>query len=640
VPFRRWLEMLALTGAVALAVLSLREAGFLVGTELQLHDHFVRRGVAEGGPSPRLLIVEITEEDIREQGHWPLSDRSLALALERLLAAPVLAVGLDLYRDLPVPPGEARFAKVLREEPRVIGVRKFGAVDRDGIEPPSSLVGSERVGFNDVLLDADAYVRRALLFQDDGGDDFGTAFSLRLAMMALAAEGIRPEQAPEDIELMRLGETTLVPLESRHGGYRNLDASGYQLLLDYSAPSAAPSAGGFERVTLGALLRGEVPESLLAGRVVLIGSNAKSLPDLFAVPLGGTIPGVALHAHVVDQILRLAHGESLPVQALAEWQEQAFVVLAAALACALMIGLRATPSFGASLEVGIGGLGLVILYLVALLARDAGLWLPIVGPALAWGGVLAMLSAWLLSRDRAERAVLMGLFSRHVSADVAEELWKRRDEFFEQGRPKPQRLPVTVLFIDMKGYSRTAATLEPPELMEWINDFLELMAGRVSEYGGVVNDYYGDGLMAQFGVPIPRASEAEISADAQAAVRCAIAMSRSLVELNARYAAQGLAGIGMRVGLATGDAVAGSIGSSDRLKYTIVGEVAVIAQRLEATDRVEHDFDLEPCRILASEETVKRLGDGFETRDVGVVELAGYGARISTHRILATEHPL
>src|SRR5262245_24965772 len=166
--------------AAALLALLLRGSEALQTSERMILDRLVA-GRAPG-PDARVTLVEIREKDGR--AHWPIADRVLARALERVLAARPRAVGLALFRDVPVEPGSRELEKLLREDDRIV------AVDAQGIAPPPALAGTERVGFADVLPDSDGVVRRALLFQDDGVHDVQYALALRLALAYLKGEGI------------------------------------------------------------------------------------------------------------------------------------------------------------------------------------------------------------------------------------------------------------------------------------------------------------------------------------------------------------------------------------------------------------------------------------------------------------------
>src|SRR5262249_59768323 len=132
---------------------------------------------------------------------------------------------------------------------------------------------------------------------------------------------------------------------------------------------------------------------------------------------------------------------------------------------------------------------------------------------------------YLSHQETLERAALMGLFSRHVSKEVAEAMWLQRDEFVDGRRARPQGLIATALFTDLTGYSTVSETLSPELLMEWLNEYMEAMAGQVSAHGGGIKQYAGDSIVAIFGVPVARHSEGEIAPDAINALKTARAMA-------------------------------------------------------------------------------------------------------------------
>jgi adenylate cyclase len=226
----------------------------------------------------------------------------------------------------------------------------------------------------------------------------------------------------------------------------------------------------------------------------------------------------------------------------------------------------------------------------------------------------------------------MQLFSRHVTKQVAENVWQHRDEFLEGGRPRPVRLTATILFIDIKGYTGNAEKMDPAELMEWIDGFLGAMAQEVLDRGGLVEDYFGDGMMACYGIPIPQTDADGVRNDANNAVVSALGMEQALRRLNAEWRAEGRPAVGIRVGICTG----GSMGSANRLKYGVVGDAVVTAQRLESLglDRVEHDFDEQPARVLISEETNTHLDSTFHTERVGEFVIKGKNEPVTVYRVL------
>jgi adenylate cyclase len=183
--------------------------------------------------------------------------------------------------------------------------------------------------------------------------------------------------------------------------------------------------------------------------------------------------------------------------------------------------------------------------------------------------------------------------------------------------------------------------MDPAELMEWIDGFLGTMAQEVLDRGGMVEDYFGDGMMACYGIPIPRTDRDGIQDDARNAVVSALGMEQALRRLNAEWRAEGRPAVGIRVGICTGPVVAGSMGSANRLKYGVVGNAVVTAQRLESLslERVEHDFEKQPARILVSEETRALLDSTFHTEQVGEFIVKGKNEPVIVSRVLERVMP-
>ena len=188
-------------------------------------------------------------------------------------------------------------------------------------------------------------------------------------------------------------------------------------------------------------------------------------------------------------------------------------------------------------------------------------------------------------RETVERTHLMQLFSRHVSPEVAEAIWRQRDQFLDGGRPRPERLMVTVLFTDLTGFTAVSEKHTPEALLDWLNEYMDAMAREVSRHGGVIRQYAGDAIVAIFGIPVPRQTEAEIDQDARNAVHCALAMETALRELNRRWRSESRPTTGMRVGIFTGPVVAGTLGSAERSEYVVVGDTVNTASRLESFDK-------------------------------------------------------
>ena len=609
---------------VGLGVLGLRETGLFEPLELKVYDWLIRSLPDLGGPDPRIVLITITEEDINEQGQWPISDATMATVLDRLIQYHPRAIGLDIYRDIEVPPGREKLDALLAKQHHIIAVTKVGGEDEPTIPPPPVLDGTEQVGFSDALVDDDGIVRRGLLYQESEGEVL-FAFGLRLALLYLEAKGVHPQLDPADPRKLRLGPTTLERFQASGGGYVRADAGGFQILLDFKSGRTEPAT-----FSLTAFLSGQVDPHAITGKVVLIGVTADSVPDDLFTPYG-FMRGVDLHGQIVSQLLRAGLDGEAPIATASELQEILYTLLWGLLGGTL--GLRWRSSWRFAL--GVGG-GVLLVGFTAIIAFWQDWWIPSVPPTLAWVLSASFVTALVLAQERKERTLLMQLFSRYVSPEVAEAIWQQRDQFLEGGRPRPQKMIATVLFSDLKGYTSAAEKLEPRALMDWMNSYLETMAQAIIEHGGVIDDYAGDGIKANFGVPLPRSTDQEISQDAVNAVRCALAMEQALRRLNERWGTQDLPTVGMRIGIGTGPVVAGSLGSSQRLKYTTVGDTVNIAARLESLDKDQFASTHQAiqCRILIDETTLRYLGGRFETQLVGEVSLKGKEYPLITYRIL------
>jgi adenylate cyclase len=617
---------------VAAGVVGIRSLGLLEAIELAAYDLFIRMRPSHPEPDPRITLVTVTEADIPAAGGWPLSDAVVAQAIETIGQHQPRAIGLDIYRDVPVPPGTEALDRVLAGDPRVVVVTKFGEGPSLGVRAPKVVQGTDQVGFNDILVDPGGVVRRALLFLDDGETSVA-AFALRVALLYLAQDGIAAAPAPEDPALLRLGRTTIRPLESHDGAYVGTDARGYQIMIDF-----AGARRPFASVRLSDLFEGSFDPAALRDRIVLIGVTAESIKDDFFTPysrgLGGNrqfMSGVAVHGHVASQVLRIGLDGEAPMASTAERQEWAWI--AAWSAAGALVGFAVRSPWRFSLAAAGGFTALAGFDLVMFLR---GWWVPLVPPAVAWFASSGLLTAYMSQQERLQRAQLMQLFSRHVSREVAASIWEHRDQFADGGRPRSERMIVTALFTDLTGFTAVAESHPPEILLEWLNDYMDAMAREVSRHAGVIRQYAGDAVVAVFGIPVPRYDAADIARDARMAVECALAMEAALVALNQRWRAQGRPRSGMRIGIFTGPVVAGTLGSADRSEYVTVGDTMNTAFRLESYDKeyFAPDVDARPCRTLIGETTLVHLGDEFETAPVGEIRLKGKEHTVGVYRLI------
>ena len=620
-------------GALVFAgVFLISRSGYLQPLELWSYDGWLRLrpALSLSSAQTRIALITISEEDIQELGQWPISDAILAAALRRIEEHQPRAIGIDIYRDVPVPPGHEELETIFSHHSNIVATMKFGGGSKGGVAAPPVLKDTEQVGFNDVVVDPGGTVHRGLLFLDDG-DSVAYSFALRLALQYLEKEGILPQPDTANPEHLRLGQTTLRPFEANDGGYVDADAKGYQFVLDFREK---PSS--FSRYPMTRLLAGEIDAAALKDKIVLLGVTAQSVKDLFYTPLGGSgemqeTYGIELHALVTSQLLRSALEGDRPIATVSDGLEALWILLWSILGAVLGQYRRSSIRYVLVLMGGLLLLGSVV-YSMFL----GGWWIPLAGPSLAWVLSSSIVISYLLRQESQQRALLMNLFARHLSPEIAEEIWEHRDEFLEDNRPRPRKMVATVMFTDVYQFTALSEKLEPQVLIGWLNEYLESITPLITAHRGVVIRFIGDAIMAAFGVPLARTAETEIREDAIQAVECALAMERKIIDLNIRWNARKLPTVGMRVGIYTGPLVVGSIGNSQRLEYSIHGDTVNTASRLESFDKDNFmpDYFHQPTRILIGDATLGYVNQRFKVQRYGEFQLRGKEQKDLIYRVL------
>ncbi|MBD2040847.1 CHASE2 domain-containing protein [Microcoleus sp. FACHB-672] len=255
---------------------------------------------------PRIVVVTIDESDIKRLGQWPMSDAVLAKLIENLKKQQPLAIGMDLYRNLPVQPGHNALVKVYQTTPNLIAVEK---VVGETVTPPVILKRQNQVALADLVIDADGKVRRGLLsVKPNENESSQLSLAARLALIYLKEKGIGLEMADAGKKHLKLGKALFVPLKGNEGGYAKADAGGYQILLNYRG-----TRENFETLSLKDALQNRIQPNRLRDRIVLIGATGQSFNDLFFTPYGNSFtgnptrtPGVFIHANLTSQILSAA----------------------------------------------------------------------------------------------------------------------------------------------------------------------------------------------------------------------------------------------------------------------------------------------------------------------------------------------
>ncbi|PPS42688.1 CHASE2 domain-containing protein [Chroococcidiopsis sp. TS-821] len=374
---RVWLTALSVTCCILL----LRYLGVIQSLEWAALDQFFRLRPPEP-TDERIAIVAIEETDLQSIGKWPIPDSIIAQLLQQLHHYQPRVIGLDLYRDLPVEPGNEQLQKVYQSIPNLIGIEKLADQYSAAVLPPPILSQQDRVGFNNVILDADGKVRRSLLYWTADETTY-ESFALKLALSYLAAQGITPQPA-ENLKYLQLGKSVFPCFKRNDGGYARADDGGYQIIANFRHTQTS-----FRTVSLTDVLTHKVPAEWFRDRIVLIGSTAPSLKDFFFTPYSSgfftpaaqPIAGVELHANFVSQILDAALDGRPVIQVWSKWTESWWIFTWTLVGASLSWRWRKPIQFVLSLA--IAG---VLLVGITYIAFIGGWWLPVVPPLLGIAG--------------------------------------------------------------------------------------------------------------------------------------------------------------------------------------------------------------------------------------------------------------
>ncbi len=593
----RWITRLKWQ-AIALAFVALVAADYAGPAVMQIVDQragdiLLSLDARRRPVSDRVVIVDVDQRSLEAMndlaGSWPWPRsvhgeliEAIAAQQPRAIAFDVLFNELDSYR----PEHDAAFADAAARYPNVwqaMALASDGIGARVGDMPPSvGAVALDRPANPDArvplflplaLLSRPEAMRGGLINFTEDTDSVGRRYALHLDQAGwrfpslpariLAAEGRKLPPAASIMLNWRRGWT--------HLPYADL-------YLDSLREKK---------------LR---PADELKGKIVVIGTSAPGLMDLRLTPLGSTYPGVEILATAIDNLDR---GDWLR-----EVPRGATVPLALAIIAAISFGLK--RGIGAE-RLGYGMLVLTAVVLAAAYAALAAGWfVPVYAPlAFGWGFyVIAGGIAYL--QERAGRLRTSGMFKRFLDPRVVSQLIESGDLDY---RNTAEAREVSVLFSDIRGFTALSETTRPEDVVALLNGYFSRQVEVIFRHSGTLDKFIGDAIMAFWGAP------AAMPDHAARAVAAALDMSAALEDLRGQLGALG-AELEIGIGINSGRAVSGFIGSSDRLDYTVIGDTVNLASRVEGLTKGI-------ARILVSEATMQAAGDAFEWIDQGLHSVKG-----------------
>jgi len=552
-----------------------------VARQLEAHARDISmRVAADDRGDSRLAIIDIDEDSLKRIGPWPWPREKLADLAERLLAdGGVSVVAFDLILTDPSQTEEARIGDArlasLAAQGWLVAAQAFDYVERDekvtvghpgGGFPAAALAPAVRatgyvgnyeslasgrcVGNIGFVPDPDGKVRRIAPWTR-WADARYPAYAL--AVLQCLQPGLDIAQLSRRIPTDAQG-LWAIPFSARPDSYLAIPA---EAVLSGQLADLAPGRLG--------QTAGRRP---LEGRIAVVGSSALGLSDRVATPMAPSVSGVTVHAAALSALLDMASGQSprtAPPWAMAAW----LVLSVGALWLLVARGARLRLML-ASVVTVLGVWGALALWI-----STAGGSHAVTGPL--WGYACILLLhlpvEWSWAHKRVRRRTR--LLSRYVARAVLDELL----EAPEEDPMAPRGAEITVMIADMQDYTRLTSRSSLETAARLTRDFLEQLTEPVLARRGTLDRYTGDGLVAFWGAPIAIEDHADRAVDAAADVVANIA------RFNEARRARGEDPVRVRIGIASGSALVGDLGTQFRAAYTAVGDCINLASRLQQLSR-------------------------------------------------------
>jgi adenylate cyclase len=382
-------------------------------------------------------------------------------------------------------------------------------------------------------------------------------------------------------------------------------------------PGTIPTLSMMRLLAPGALEDPQV--RALKAKAVILAADNSGTPDRHFTPYShgpraAQMSGGEIHANIVETVLggRTLH-EPPPAAA---WGYLLLVALSGTFAF-----LRLGPGRGAMLGLGFAAALAALGYLLF----RADWLLPVAAPQSALVGAYLMSLGLRLTGEERERARIRSLFGRYVSDAVVDKLLAEAQRPDLAGEPAT----VTVLFSDIRNFTTISEKLSAHEVVEMLNAYFTRVCEPILAEGGMVDKYIGDAVMAVFGSPVAHPDHA------RRALRAALGMAAEAAAfrawMRARFADRGLPEFGVGIGLHTGEAVIGDIGTPKRKEFTAIGDTVNAASRLEGVTKQLG------CVIAASEATVHAAGDGIRTGKMETLKVKGRAEAIRVYEVTAID---
>jgi adenylate cyclase len=571
---------------------------------------------------PRIVLVMIDQPSLdhfeKDSVYWPWPRSIYGAILSLLKKGGARAVVFDQIFSSPSPYGEtedAQFGASLKEFGRaVVGMDTSDDASRGATPPPARFAlkagtaqarkrasyrppvaeiaaGAALLGDTAAEPDPDGVFRRVPLATELGGRLYPTLPAA--AALAYAGGSLDDFRAPLTDGRM---------LVRFHGKSETKDPA----LKTYDAYSAGDLILSWQAVSEGR--KPALDPALFKDKLVFVGMSAPGLMDLRPSPIANVFPGTEIVAAAADNLLNRdylvpgSRSSSLALILLA--------LLAAGLASSWSGAAWAPPLLVLAFSGALGA--------AACVAFRRGVWLDMVAPQLSlWLGFAAT-SAYGYAVEGRSKRYITAAFSRYLSPSIVARIAENPEMLALGG----ERREVTVYFSDIESFTTISEKLDPERLTKLMNRYLGEMTDTILASGGTLDKYIGDAIMAFWGAPVPSEDHALV------ACRAALANQKRLAELREEFAREGYPPVRARIGLNSGPAIIGNMGSAQRFSYTALGDTVNLSSRLEGANKAYGSY------ILISETTYAGAKGRVEVRELDFVKVKGKNQPIRVYELL------
>ncbi len=627
--------------------------GFVRFIDAKLYDYRLRLTLPNKGDD-RIVILDIDEKSLKEEGRWPWGRDKLAALMDKLFEHYGVAVvgfdvvfaekdnssGLKVLQELgknqlknvaqfqsvltriqPHLEYDKLFADKIRHRSVVLGyyfsngergsAKSISGVLPEPVFPAGTFKGrpisfmrwdsyggnlpelqssAESAGHFNPVVDFDGVVRRVPMIVEYDGAYY-ESLSLAVARAVLGMPKLSPGYATGKDK--NYGGLEWLTLESAQGNLRIPVDAEVSALVSYRG-----RRGTFRYISASDVLHERTPLADLQNKIVLVGTSAPGLMDMRSTPVGEVYPGVEVHANMISGILNQDIRQNPPYVLGAN----VLMLLVVGVALAILLPLLG-PIYGTLLSTGVLLLEVIV---------NGSLWeygniaLPLAGGLTMVFALFALnMTYGYFTTERTKRQIT-GLFGQYVPSEVVDEMSKNPEQVSMEGESRE----MTVLFSDVRGFTTISEGLEPRELSLLMNEFLTPLSRVIYSHRGTIDKYMGDCIMAFWGAPLPDTRHA------YHAVLSGLEMQRALSDLQPHFRERGWPNIAIGVGINTGRVSVGNMGSEVRMAYTVMGDAVNLAARLEGITK-EYGVG-----VLVGEVTKKEAPE-FVYRELDLVRVKG-----------------